>query len=693
MSRLRQLVLLLVGTLVLAGCTAPSTAPDEADSGWPSPDPSRPVVDLSFEVGENLGSVQGREEISFTPDLRACELVFRAWPNKPGTARTGNALEVTGVWIDGEPAVPITHAAGAPDDHPGTLIEVPLPACVDAGTTISAELTFVLTLGEGTDERVGVAAAGDVAWFATAFPILAWERGNGWATDPAVNIVGEMTTSETFDLRSLEVTAPSQYTVMGTGAATGVQPGEAAGTTVHSFTDPAVRDVTVTVGNLSVLQRDVDGVRVHVGAPPGGTKSPLSRWADEIASAIQDVADHLGPFPYSDLWVSVLPDQTDGIEISGAIQFGDLALPRESWLITHEVAHMWLYGLVGNNQARHPWLDESFATAVQVIADGGDALQGRPADSDVAGHVGQPMEFWLDYRRPSTAYVSGVYTAGGAALLEARRLAGSERFDEALRTYLRENAHQIAEPADVEEAFGHLPIVLDTLAEAGALGVPEPARRTRRAHSRRRRDLELPTEVGDQPTHVRPRLRGRRRELVGHLLLDLKVDGFAVLEVHQGRDVVEGHDQQLRSGTVGGIDLDLHVGDLLAHHHRLVLADGPGLLNVVVTDCLYRVLGVLITSERGVHQRLPAHCRLRRKAVEDHLAGELVPADVASLGIQQRLGECLGGHELRELGKRVVDPVLSEHSCSLWVGLRRLDVDLGRDVRRVGHRPAAAQQH
>lgn len=135
---------------------------------------------------------------------------------------------------------------------------------------------------------------------------------------------------------------------------------------------------------------------------------------------------------------------------------------------------MWFYGLVGNNQGVHPWLDESFATFLQVMVDERGSAPAPTVPAELAGMMGQPVAFWERFPRPSQAYVAGVYTAGGAALVEARRRAGAEAFDDALRAYLAQNAHEIAEPADVEEAFAHLPVVLDSLRDAGALGPATP---------------------------------------------------------------------------------------------------------------------------------------------------------------------------------------------------------------------------
>jgi hypothetical protein len=427
------------------------------------------VVDLRFEVARDLTTVAGREVVEFTPDLDTCELVFRSWPNKPATSRAGSSLTVSTVQVDGRDAAFLDMAAGAPQGAPaGTLVEVPLTDCVSAGETVTAELTFDLVLGEEVNERVGTSSAADVAWFATAFPLLAWERGRGWERGPAVPVIGETAVSEDFLLNSMEVVAPSDYEVLGTGAADGTEDRQD-GTTVHRFTAPAVRDVAVAVGDLAVTERTIDGVRVRVGLDREVGEADAEAWLDQIEESNRELVDLLGPFPYDDLWVVVLSAQTSGIEFPGAIQFGDVDPDERRGLVTHELAHMWFYGWVGNDQGEHPWLDESFATFAQFVADGDGPPFTRLAAAEFPP-VGGSMTYWAaEFQRPSSTYYDTVYTLGGAALVEAREQVGEEAFDAALADYLTANAHAIATPDDVREAFSDLPEVLGVLREVGAL--------------------------------------------------------------------------------------------------------------------------------------------------------------------------------------------------------------------------------
>ena len=133
-------------------------------------------------------------------------------------------------------------------------------------------------------------------------------------------------------------------------------------------------------------------------------------------------------------------------------------------IVTHELAHQWFYGLVGNNQARDPWLDEAFASYTETLLD-------TPPGNDApwftgAGRVGASMgSFGVDYAR----YIDVVYDQGAAALRTARKRAGPAAFDTAVRCYLTDLAWQIATPADLADHLRHLPAALTILHQAGAL--------------------------------------------------------------------------------------------------------------------------------------------------------------------------------------------------------------------------------
>lgn len=435
------------------------------EPAWSAPDPNRPVVDLSYDVAADLHSATGELHIEFHPDLPVCELIFRAWPNKPTTANTGNALTITQAQLGSTITQVNVDPAGAPPGHPGTLIQIPLGQCVPAGTDITATLRFHITLGPGTDERVGVSRTGQLAWFGTAFPMLAWQRTRGWAREDAVTVVGETATSEAFRLHSLRVSAPDAFAVLAVGQLVGTTRDPAMGVITHEFAAEAVRDVAVTVGSIDVLDRTVGQVRVHLGGPAYPGRADLSAWADQVESAITRLQDYLGPFPYQDLWVSVIPDQSDGTEFPSAIQLGRLRFPRQAYIITHEVAHQYFYALVGNNQAESPWLDESLTSFVQRVVDdpNHDPALDDGFDPRLGDQWGRSMAQWQDTRSANSAYEAAVYEAGPDALIEARRAVGATKFDAALRQYLHANAESIATRDDFAAAFAALPEALAIL--------------------------------------------------------------------------------------------------------------------------------------------------------------------------------------------------------------------------------------
>ncbi|SOC49137.1 Peptidase family M1 [Blastococcus aggregatus] len=470
MTGSRRLAALSVAGLVLTGCTsfadtrtAPtaSSAPPSAARGddgacteRTEPDPDRPVVALDFRLADDLRTVTGTETVVFTPDREVGELVFRLVPNGPELAEAGSRLVVDEVRGD-DVAGSGYESFGAPGADGGYVVTLDEPLA--AGESTEVELDFTLTVGSGGFDRVG--ATDGVSWWASGFPLLAWEPGAGWARDPYVAVSGETTTSPAADT-TVRVSAPAGLTVLMTGDQAAPTPVDGEGRRTWTSTEPAARDVSVAVGRFATAERTTPaGIRVTTGAL-AGAEPTADELADATVEAIADLEEFLGPFPYGTLTVPQLPDYGGGIEYPGSI----LQASPSREVLVHEVAHMWFYGMVGNSQFRDPWLDEAFATWAEAVVHPASAEDLERA-LGVVGDVGAAMDDFRNQRQ----YTARVYGKGGAALLEARQQAGAEAFDAAVRCYVQATAWSIADPDDVAEALGDLPEALDVLTGAGAL--------------------------------------------------------------------------------------------------------------------------------------------------------------------------------------------------------------------------------
>jgi aminopeptidase N len=215
---------------------------------------------------------------------------------------------------------------------------------------------------------------------------------------------------------------------------------------------------------MRVAHATAGNVPIVVGVAPGLTDDPGAT-ARELARAMRAHTARFGPFPYERLAVAVLPDIRGGIEYPGAILMGKNQIRDAT--ASHEVAHEWFYGLIGDDQARDPWLDESFATYAEALDRGtGPTYERMTIPSGGKGRTGAPMTFWESRQ---SIYFRSVYIQGGVALLQARRASGAAAFDTAIRCHIRRNAHRITTPTDLRRSLGQLPAAIRVLTAAGAL--------------------------------------------------------------------------------------------------------------------------------------------------------------------------------------------------------------------------------
>ncbi len=467
--RRRRAAALIVVCGIVAACTGESKPPaaepsrsaaaspsgDPCPSGYAEPDPNRPRITLKFGLDAARRLVTGTETVVFTPDLPVRELVFRLWPNSPSTP-PNTRLVVTAA-RSGDASRFVVENAGAAPGLPGTLLRLPLGREAPAGEAVTVTLDFTLTLGGAVFERWG--STGKTAWWGTGHPLLAWERGVGWQTAPAARVFGEYASSEAARY-DVTVEAPAADTVLITGVTDAPVDAGPGRRRWHAM-NLSARDVSVTVGTFQQLTGMVDGTPV-TAAVSSDTNASVATVLSQTTDALRKLTGLLGPFPFARLTVVALPTfGRRGIEFPGGFWLGPELLPATT---THEAAHEWFYGLVGDDQAKAPWLDEAFATYAEAIVNARpDAYRSALAqpgrvDGGTASFANQPVD-----------YGNIVYGKGAAALLEARRKAGGPAFDAAIRCFLNANAWRIATAADVARALKPVPDALAVLRSAGAL--------------------------------------------------------------------------------------------------------------------------------------------------------------------------------------------------------------------------------
>jgi hypothetical protein len=430
----RRLVGLITLALVLLPGAAASNA--EARSGQqqcgvagslPAPTTPRPHYALSVRVLPGLRTVTGGLTVTFTaPAERGTDrVVFRLWPNGPRYARTEAHLSVSRV-REGNRSLPVSY----PDP---TTLAVARPVAAGQQVVVSMDWRLVLPRESGLRIKGG----GRSVRLGSFFPLLAWD-GRDWVLDPPTRLRAEAWTTPTADF-DVRVTHPTRLRVLASGEQLG--PGK--------WRAQAVRDFTLALGRFTIVKGIAHvpaSVRVTVGVETVASGKPARDLLMSAIASLERYSALYGSYPWRTYTVAAMADL---IGLTGGIEYPTLVYqPSTSENVAHETAHQWFYSLVGNNQARDPWLDEGLATWAEAAINGAPPFPDAPIPPEVANRIGEPMSFWdqFDYQR----FFLGAYLQTYRALLS---LGPRSQVDCALRLYVVDNAYRSAQPRDLLEAL------------------------------------------------------------------------------------------------------------------------------------------------------------------------------------------------------------------------------------------------
>jgi puromycin-sensitive aminopeptidase len=249
--------------------------------------------------------------------------------------------------------------------------------------------------------------------------------------------------------------------------------------------------VAFVVGELEATDPVLVGrTPVRVWCVPG--KRHLAAFGHEIGVAsLRLFEDYYGlPYPSDKLDLLAIPDFAAGaMENLGAITFRETALlvdaraashaelERIADVVAHENAHMWFGDLVTMTWWNGIWLNEAFATFMEILAV--DTWKpewqrwttfgvSRAAALSVDGlHSTRPIEFHVEAPRDADAMFDVLtYEKGASVLRMLEQYLGATVFRDGVREYLRRHAYANAETGDLWAALGRaanqpIPEVMD----------------------------------------------------------------------------------------------------------------------------------------------------------------------------------------------------------------------------------------
>jgi len=425
--------------------TETAIIPTDQPTATPVPIPERAQYTLNT-VLDYVNKTVSVEQTILYPNHSGetlSNLVLAVVPNMwPGS------FNLTALSVDGAPISAYTLS--------GQRLEFALPTPLAPGTmlTVSLQYTLILPFADQQDpsvERPRIYGYTDrQVNLANWYPfIVPYEAGVGWVLhDPWY--YGEHLVYEAADYEVNLQTDPSVVV-----AASGY-PEPGADSTRYMLT--AGRTFAISASpEFQMVSAQVGGVTVSSYYFPFH-EDPGKAVLDVSARSVELYSQRFGAYPHKTL-AAVMGDFNDGMEYS-AFYF----LPRDFYnlyngepmnylvfVAAHETAHQWWFERVANDQAEHPWLDETLCTYSERLY--------------YEAYHPELVTTWWPYRMyyydPTAKmdipvyegtgfqpYTNATYFVGAHFLEDLRMRIGDEAFFAFLADYAAQMDGKIAAPSD-----------------------------------------------------------------------------------------------------------------------------------------------------------------------------------------------------------------------------------------------------
>ncbi|MFN8421301.1 MAG: M1 family metallopeptidase [Anaerolineae bacterium] len=309
--------------------------------------------------------IRGAERVRYTNQSNdALDIVvFRLYPNGPTLGGRSTVTSITANGVAVEPSYSTLRS----------VMGVPLPEPLKPGESVEFKIDFSVVMTRNLFTAYGrFGYVNDVVSSTSWYPTLSvYEPEHGWWSE-LPNPNGDPGYSE-IGLYDVRLTVPSDLTVAMSGTIIETTDNGNGTTTYRDVTGPMRDHAFQASKRYMITSQDVDGTTVNVVSYKDRAALKTDGTQDALKFGVQSVDIYnqvFGEYPYKELDIVRNPTPS-GVEFPGLVQIAQTAWmkgqPYLEIVIAHEVGHQWFYGLVGNNQVDHPWLDESLTSYTEIV--------------------------------------------------------------------------------------------------------------------------------------------------------------------------------------------------------------------------------------------------------------------------------------------------------------------------------------
>ena len=341
----------------------------------------------------------------------------------------------------------------------GGTIAATTQRCTAVEITLDAPLAPGARTSISMDLRIEVPAENDrfgfhkgLALIGTALPTLAIHDDAGWHLDPFADL-GESFYSIVGSYR-VTLETPRALDTPTTGVLVDRR-GAGPGRESRTYAARDVRDFAWAAARLTTITARSGATRVVVSYQPDAvTRRRAEARLRDAVDSMDTFSAAFGTYPYREM----------DVVLAGFASFGGMEYPTVIFTnparltVSHELAHQWWYGIVGDDEYTEPWLDESFATWSQYLPFSPWRACKRYTFPGSGARITNDMGYWDAH----PGEYGTIYGGGGCLLANLAHRFGLHRFTAILRSHARAHWLGVARTAGFKArieaaAAKHLP--------------------------------------------------------------------------------------------------------------------------------------------------------------------------------------------------------------------------------------------